>query len=78
MSDLFDELIAELESSDKPDRRLAAELLAMREAIAIARFIALNKQNFLRRDIDGQAERTLDALAAVLAKLGDRHDIRFD
>jgi hypothetical protein len=34
MSEEFDELIAELEASDKPDRRLAAELLAMKAELA--------------------------------------------
>jgi hypothetical protein len=37
MSELFDELIAELEASDKPDRRLAAELIALREAVEAAK-----------------------------------------
>jgi hypothetical protein len=56
----------------------AAELAAMRaqlatqaDAIAIARFIVLNRHNFGEHDPDGVKKAALDRLAAALAKLGD-------
>ena len=69
MSELFDELIAELESSDRPDRRLAAELLAMRAELARLQAIEAAARELLGAEGDiGAFGRRLHKLAAALER----------